>query len=135
MLKRHPSSSLLYSLAGSNQSWRAVCLQRFKKCVLRTAWGGTELGTCWNCVCDDDVLSAQLPPDILFSSREMVAPRSSTWAVPRRISSTKGKSTDSRRGDPICLQLHLLSGWREGLGTPLDFTIIEKQLITFSKAV
>lgn len=59
---------------------------------------------------------------------EMVALRLSTWAVPRQISSMKGKSMDSRRGDPMCSQLYLLSGWQEGLGASLDFTIIESQL-------
>lgn len=62
---------------------------------------------------------------------EMVALRSSTWAVPRQISSTKGKSMASRRGDRIRTWLHLLSGWQEGLGTSLDFTIIENRLIFF----
>lgn len=40
-----------------------------------------------------------------FSYREMVALRSSTWAVPRQIFSMKGKSMASRRGDPICTWL------------------------------
>lgn len=105
--------------------------------MLRTGWGESDLGwASWNCVCDDGVLFVQLPLHVLFSfCREMVALRLSTLAVPRQISSMKGKSMDSRRGDPICSQLHLLSGWQEGLGTSLDLTITENQMTMFSKAV
>lgn len=42
---------------------------------------------------------------IFFSYREMVALRSSTWAVPRQTFSMKGKSMASRRGDPIHMWL------------------------------
>lgn len=96
MLKRHPSSSLFHCLTG-NQHWRTICLYRCWKCVEdRERSVGTEnLLKLWCSV------FAHFLTYIFSSYREMVALRSSTWAVPRQIFSMKGKSTASRRGDPI----------------------------------
>lgn len=66
---------------------------------------------------------------------EMVALRSSTWAVPRQTFSMKGKSMASRRDDPIHMWL-LLLGWQEGLGTSLwTLLVLKTGDYFFSKAV
>lgn len=93
VLKRYPSS-FLFQLS----YWRVICLYR---CLKWVEDGVKSVGTenllkLWCCS-----VFAHFLTYIFSSYREMVALRSSTWAVPRQIFSMKGKSMASRRGDPI----------------------------------